>query len=80
MLLPLVAPVRVVFANIVSSVLTALLPAIAAALTKDGHAILSGILYEERDWMLSQLAAHGWTVEAEDAEDEWWSVLIARSA
>jgi len=79
-LLPLVAPVRVVLANIVSSVLVVLLPTIAAALTKDGRAILSGLLYEERDWMLTQLTTHGWTVEAEDIEDEWWSVLIARSA
>lgn len=79
-LLPLVAPVRVVLANIVSSVLVVLLPEIAAALTTDGQAILSGLLHEERDWMLAQLATHGWTVEAEDVEDEWWSVLISRSA
>jgi ribosomal protein L11 methyltransferase len=49
------------------------------SLTEDGAAILSGILYEERDTMLQVLAAHGWTVLAEDAEDIWWSVAIARA-
>ncbi|MHB1223141.1 MAG: 50S ribosomal protein L11 methyltransferase [Gemmatimonadaceae bacterium] len=75
---PLVAPVRVVLANIISSVLIQLLPTIAAALAADGRAILSGILREERPMMLDALAGGGWTVEVEDEEDGWWSVLIAR--
>ncbi len=79
-LLPLVAPVRVVLANIISSVLLELLPRIARALTEDGVAILSGILFEERAKMLAALEAGGWRVLAEDAEDEWWSVAIARGA
>jgi ribosomal protein L11 methyltransferase len=79
MLLPLVAPVRVVLANIISSVLLELLPAIAAALTPDGEAILSGILLEERETMLHELAGRGWSPIAEDVEGAWWSVRIARS-
>ncbi|HEX5581185.1 MAG TPA: 50S ribosomal protein L11 methyltransferase, partial [Gemmatimonadaceae bacterium] len=43
-LLPLVAPVRLVLANIISSVLTELLPTIGDALADDGEVILSGIL------------------------------------
>lgn len=78
LLLPLVAPVRLVTANIISSVLVTLLPVIAAALTPDGQAILSGILQAERDDMLGVLEAGGWRVEAEDREDIWWSVAIAR--
>ena len=78
-LLSLVAPARVVLANIVSSVLVELLPAIANALETDGHAILSGILYEERDMMLDVLARGGWTVVREDTEEQWWSVLIVRA-
>lgn len=74
--LPLVAPVRVVLANIISSVLIELLPVIAASLTRDGEAILSGILYDERDMMLGVLSS-AWTVVAEDAEGMWWSVRIA---
>ncbi|HEX5829808.1 MAG TPA: 50S ribosomal protein L11 methyltransferase [Gemmatimonadaceae bacterium] len=78
LLLPLVAPVQLVLANIISSVLVALLPTIAGALTPGGHAILSGILREERDTMLSALAAQGWRVDSEDTEDVWWGALIAR--
>ena len=78
LLLPLVAPVRLVLANIISSVLVELLPAIGDALVADGQAILSGILLEERERMLAVLDAGGWRVQAEDAEDVWWSVLLAR--
>lgn len=77
-LLPLVAPVRLILANIISSVIIELLPVMASSLTDDGRAILSGILHEEREMMLGELAEHGWVAEAEDEEDGWWSVLIAR--
>ena len=78
LLLPLVAPVRVVLANIISSVLTALLPTIATALTPDGEAVLSGILVEERPTMLAVLEGSGWTLLDEDVEGLWWSARIAR--
>ncbi len=79
-LLPLLAPVRVVLANIISSVLVELLPTIAAALTADGAVVLSGILREERATLLALLADTGWRVNGEDAEGEWWSVAVARTA
>ena len=78
LLLPLVAPVDVVLANIISSVLLQILPSIASALAPNGHAILSGILREERSEMLAALDAGGWRVEREDIEDIWWTVAIAR--
>ena len=78
LLLPLVAPVRVVLANIISSVLLELLPIIAEALTPDGEAILSGILVEERDTMLSALTNLGWRLVAEDVEGMWWTARITR--
>jgi ribosomal protein L11 methyltransferase len=78
-LLPLVAPVRLVLANIISSVLLELMDAIDAALTADGEAILSGILWEERETMLRAIEAHGWRAAAEDHEDVWWSVRCARA-
>ena len=78
LLLPLVAPVDLVLANIISSVLTGLLPTIAAALPAGGTAILSGILVEERAAMLDVIAAGGWTVDAEDVEEVWWSASISR--
>ena len=78
-LLPLVAPVGLVLANIISSVLVPMLPVIASSLTEGGHAILSGILLDEKPMMVDALDAGGWTIVSEDAEDSWWSVLIARS-
>jgi len=78
LLLPLVAPLRVVLANILSSVLLELLPAIHGALTADGEAILSGILFEEREMMLAALAGNVWRIVAEDVEGAWWTIRIAR--
>ena len=76
-LLPLLAPVRVVIANIVSSVLLEMLPMMKASLASGGQAILAGILVEERGAMASALDAGGWAIEREDTEDIWWSVQIA---
>lgn len=77
-LLPLVAPVRVVLANIISSVLVALLDTIIAAVGNDGRVILSGILIAERDQMVQAVEERGWRAEAEDAEGAWWSATITR--
>ena len=77
--LPLVAPVRVVLANIISSVLLSLITDIQRALTPDGEAILSGILLEEREMMRNELDDRGWKIVAEDAEGLWWSARIARA-
>lgn len=79
-LLPLVAPVRVVLANIVSSVLQELLPTVASALADDGDVIISGMLHDERAMMLAWLAEHGWRVEGEALEAPWWSAHISRRA
>lgn len=78
-LLALVAPVQVVLANIISSVLVDLLPHVERALTPGGTAIVSGILQEERAHMRSVLASAGWRVVAEDAEDIWWSATVVRA-
>ena len=79
LLLPLVAPVRVITANIQLNVLAPLLPAMAGALTGDGEAILSGILVAERDEMLGILESEGWTAKREDSEEAWWSVHVTPS-
>jgi ribosomal protein L11 methyltransferase len=75
--LPLVAPVRVVLANIISTVLLQMLPMIESSLTPDGEAILSGILLEEREMMRNALDDAGWDILAEDAEGLWWSAHVA---
>lgn len=76
-LLPLLAPVRVILANIISSVLIPLLPAFRLALASDGKAILSGILSEERAGFVAALERDGWMIEREVTEDVWWTVQIA---
>jgi ribosomal protein L11 methyltransferase len=76
-ILPLLAPVRLVLANIISSVLITMLPVIRNALAAGGQAILSGILIEERAKMIDSLQAGGWSIEREDTEGPWWSVQIA---
>jgi ribosomal protein L11 methyltransferase len=76
-LLPLVAPVRVITANIISSVLVPLLPVMRAALDADGVAILSGMLVAERDEMVAAFMAGGWHLEREHTQDVWWTAAIA---
>lgn len=77
-LLPLVAPVSLVLANIISSVIIELSPAISRALPSGGKAVISGILVTERVHLLASLAADGWTLESELHEGDWWSSVIAR--
>ena len=76
-ILPLLAPVRVVIANIISSVIIALLPVMRASMANGGRAILAGILAEQRDEMVSALKLGGWVIQREDTEDSWWSVEVA---
>jgi len=78
-LLALVAPVRVILANIVSSVLMELLPNMAESLTADGVVMLSGILVEEHDLMIRAIERAGLRVEAEDVEGDWLSLLLTRA-
>ena len=78
-LLPFFAPVRVVLANIISSVHIELLPVVARCLTADGVVIISGILLTEREEMLRHLDATGWRMTADDSEGEWWSATIVRA-
>ena len=75
--LPLVAPVRVVLANIISTVLLQMLPMIESSLAPDGEAVLSGILLEEREMMRNALDDEGWDILADDAEGLWWSARVA---
>ena len=80
LLLPLVAPVRVVLANILSSVLVELLPCIAESVPAGGAAILSGILVTEREEMLEIIATDGhWRVVSEEREGDWWAVNLERT-
>jgi ribosomal protein L11 methyltransferase len=78
-LLPLVAPVQLVLANIITPVLLELLPHIALAVGAAGRAILSGILAEESSRIRDAVAAGGWKITATDEEGLWWSAAICRA-
>jgi ribosomal protein L11 methyltransferase len=75
-LLPLVAPVDLILANIISSVLLELLQVMRESLSEGGHAILSGILVDEREMMRDALMRAQFEIVADDTEDNWWSVLV----
>jgi ribosomal protein L11 methyltransferase len=77
LLLPLLAPVRVILANIISGVIVELAPAMRAALAPDGRLIVSGILVSERDDVLAAIAPLGFELRAEIADGEWWSAELA---
>jgi ribosomal protein L11 methyltransferase len=78
-LLPFFAPVRLVLANIISSVHFEMLPVVATCIAPDAHVIISGILLTERDDMLEYLTTNGWRMIADDSEGEWWSATIVRA-
>lgn len=77
--LPLVAPVDLVIANILSSVIVTLLAAMAQSLRPTGSAIVAGVQADERDALCARLAHDGWRSLDEDLEDGWWSARIART-
>lgn len=69
-----------ILANVLSSVLRPLLPGFHEALAPGGWAILSGILTEEAPGMREAAAAAAFEIAAEDAEEQWWSVLLRRTS
>ena len=77
-LLPIVAPIDVITANIISSVIRELLPSMAEALNPGGFAVLAGILDSEKDGMVDFLRRTGWTLLNTYVEEEWWSALVQR--
>jgi ribosomal protein L11 methyltransferase len=68
----------IIAANVLSSVLTPLLPAFYRSAKPGGHLILGGILETEADDMIDAAVAAGFTLRAEDLEEEWWGGLLQR--
>jgi ribosomal protein L11 methyltransferase len=75
-LLPLAAPFDVIVANIVSSVLIALLPAMRTSLANCGIVILSGILIDESADFRQVLESEGWLIADEETEGAWCALAI----
>ena len=78
-MLPLLGQFRVILANIISSVITALLPVIRGGLQPGGAVIVSGVLVAESAALRAVLLGDGWSVDAEDVEGEWWSAVLHRA-
>lgn len=78
--LPRLGPVDLVLANLLSSLLLPLLPALPGTLAARGRAILAGLLETERPAFEAALQAAGLRVVAtdEEANDEggWWSACV----
>jgi ribosomal protein L11 methylase PrmA len=55
-----------------------LLGPITECTTRDGQAVLAGMLVEEREAMERVFDRAGWRVEASESENAWWTATIAR--
>lgn len=73
-LAPLMAPAELICSNILRSVNTALLPAIAASLAPRGIAIFAGMEQPEADEFRPALAEAGFTIVEEASDTGWWGV------
>lgn len=67
-----------VCANIIRTVLVALLPDLAARLAPDGALVLAGLLTKERGAMLDAAALHSLMLVTEASEGEWWACALSR--
>lgn len=68
----------VVAANVLAGVLVPLLEAFRVVTADDGRLILGGILEEEADATVREAREAGWTVEARDVDDGWWTGRFRR--
>jgi ribosomal protein L11 methyltransferase len=71
-LLPLLAPLRVVVANIIAPVLLDLLPVVQRAIVPTGDVIVGGVLAAERDDFVGAVRQSGWDLINEQREGDWW--------
>ena len=68
----------VIAANVLSGVLTPLLPGLRSALRSEGRLVLGGIMTDEAGAVREAASAAGLDVAAEDREGEWWTALLRR--
>ena len=73
------APYDLIFANILKGPLLALSPDMAAHLRAGGYAILSGILNEQADDVISVYAENGINLEVRDQIGEWTTLTLRRA-
>lgn len=67
-----------ILANIERDPLIELLPAFADKLVDGGRVALAGLTHDDRPRMREALATHGFTIERDAAENDWWAVVCFR--
>jgi len=67
----------VIVANVLSGIIRPLLPVFRSVLKPHGRVVIGGILVSEGETMQSAAEANGFTVEAVEVEEEWWTALLA---
>ena len=72
-------PFDVILANILSSVIIPLLPALHGALAPRGTLIVAGILQEEAQRFLAEALAWRFSLLQEDREEQWWSAALSKA-
>ncbi|WP_170790378.1 50S ribosomal protein L11 methyltransferase [Ruegeria lacuscaerulensis] len=72
------APYDLIFANILKGPLVALSPEIGANLRVGGYAILSGILNEQADDVVSVYSQNGFNLARRDEIGEWTTLILSK--
>lgn len=78
-MLPLLAPVDLILANILSGVIIGLLGTMHLALAPRGRAVIAGILESERTDVADHLHPERWRILHEDVEAGWWCATIVKA-
>ncbi|WP_170561054.1 50S ribosomal protein L11 methyltransferase [Ruegeria atlantica] len=73
-----IAPYDLIFANILKGPLVALAPEIAANLRVGGYAVLSGILNEQADDVVSVYLQNGFNLARKDQIGEWTTLILSK--
>lgn len=74
------APYDLIFANILKAPLIDLAPALTAALTPGGYAILSGLLTRQADEVIAAYAEKGNNLVRQDVIGDWATLTLQKSA
>jgi ribosomal protein L11 methyltransferase len=72
-------PFPLIVANLFSSTLVQLAPTLTAAMSMDGHAILSGIQLDQEAEVLAAYLPPSWHLVTRYPKDEWVTVVVQRT-
>ncbi|WP_339111932.1 50S ribosomal protein L11 methyltransferase [Thioclava sp. GXIMD2076] len=73
------APFDLIFANILKGPLLALAPDMGRNCAESGYAILSGILHEQADDVVSAYEAEGFSLRQRNEHGDWTTLVLQRS-